>query len=145
MTFAITAFRDDDQTRMDAARHIRQVVFCDEQGVSAEDEWDGKDHVCEHFLLTDGHEPVGTARVRPYGPGIFKVERVAVLKGRRGKGAGKAIMDFIMARFKSARPGAVVLNAQVAVEEFYRRLGFVSEGERFEEAGITHIHMVWRP
>jgi len=145
MAFTITAFRSDDAPRMDAARHIRQVVFCDEQGVSAADEWDGKDHACEHFLLTDNGAPIGTARVRIYGPGMFKVERVAVLKNRRGGGAGLAIMDFIMARLKAAQPGAVVLNAQVTVEDFYRRLGFVSEGELFDEAGIAHVHMVWRP
>ncbi len=142
MAFALVAFHADDGTRLDLARHIRQAVFCEEQGVSPADEWDGKDAVCEHFLLLDGDIPIGCARLRSLGPGVFKIERVAVLKEKRGTGAGKAIMREIMAKLTSA---TVVLNAQLAVEEFYSRLGFVGEGELFEEAGIRHVHMIWRP
>jgi predicted GNAT family N-acyltransferase len=36
---------------------------------------------------------------------------------------------------------AVVLHAQVAVAGFYRRLGYVEEGDLFDEAGIPHIAM----
>ena len=141
MTLSVVAFHTDDNDRMDAARRIRQVVFCDEQGVSAEEEWDGKDDLCQHFLLCDGDTPIATARVRPYGPAIYKVERVAVLKDRRGTGAGKTIMLAVIGRLEQA---TVVLNAQTAVEAFYSRLGFVSEGEVFVEANIAHIHMVLR-
>ena len=33
------------------------------------------------------------------------------------------------------------MNAQVHAEPFYERAGFVSEGERFMEAGIEHVRM----
>ena len=144
MGFTVAVITAED-TRMAEARRIRDVVFCQEQSVSPEEEWDGKDHLCEHYLLSDGEAVIGTARVRPYGPGIFKVERVAVLKENRTRGAGKAIMQAILDRLSTRKPNAVVLNAQCAVEEFYARLGFVSEGDVFEEANIAHIHMVWRP
>ena len=126
---------------MAAARHIRDVVFCQEQGVSAAEEWDGTDDACEHFLLTDGDEVLACARVRPYGPDTFKIERVAVLKEHRGRGIGAAIMEEVMARVGGA---TMVLNAQTAVEGFYGRLGFVAEGAVFQEAGIDHIKMVRR-
>ena len=142
MTFTLIAFRPDDVPHMDSARRIRQTVFCEEQGVSPDEEWDGKDAVCEHFLVLENGAAIGCARLRSLGPGLFKIERVAVLKERRDTGAGKAIMRDIMARLGKA---TVVLNAQLAVEEFYSRLGFVGEGEVFEEAGISHIHMIWRP
>ena len=35
----------------------------------------------------------------------------------------------------------IVLHAQVAVAGFYRRLGYVEEGDLFEEAGIPHVAM----
>jgi predicted GNAT family N-acyltransferase len=145
MAFSITAFHIDDAVHMERAHHIRHVVFCDEQGVSAEEEWDDKDGHCEHFLIADDATPVGTARVRPYGPGIFKIERVAVLKSQRGTGAGKALMLEILARLRSQNARAAVLNAQIASSGFYGSLGFVGEGETFMEANIPHIHMVWRP
>jgi predicted GNAT family N-acyltransferase len=36
---------------------------------------------------------------------------------------------------------AIELHAQCYVEEFYRRAGYVREGEPFEEAGIAHVVM----
>ena len=51
MTFVIHAFQADDAPLMAAAREIRNAVFCDEQGVPPELEWDGHDKTCEHFLL----------------------------------------------------------------------------------------------
>ena len=142
MTFVVIAFRADNVVHMDAARHIRQTVFCEEQGVSAADEWDGKDPACEHFLVLDGDRALGCARMRPYGPGTYKIERVAVLKDHRGRGAGAAIMAEILRRLDKA---TIVLNAQLAVESFYAGLGFVSEGDVFVEAEIPHVHMVRRP
>jgi predicted GNAT family N-acyltransferase len=126
---------------MAAARHIRDLVFCQEQGVSADVEWDDHDEASEHFLLYDGESAIACARVRPYGPGTFKIERVAVLKEHRGSGIGAAIMEAIMVHLGAA---TLALNAQTAVERFYSRLGFVSEGAVFQEAGIDHIKMVKR-
>ncbi len=114
-----------------------------EQGVPADIEWDGKDPDCEHFLAERHGEPVGTARLAPYGNGAFKVERVAVLKPSRRFGIGKAIMVFIMDRIKTSE--TLVLNAQIQVEDFYEQLGFVRSGEEFEEAGIPHVPMAWSP
>lgn len=142
LTFRVEAFRADDAARMSAARRIRQVVFCEEQGVSAADEWDGKDETCEHFLLLDGGLPIACARLRPYTGGTTKVERVAVLRDHRGRGAGAAIMQDLLARLAGK---TVVLNAQLAVEGFYAKLGFVPEGAIFSEAGIDHVHMVKAP
>ncbi len=142
LTFQVEDFRADDVVRMDAARRIRQIVFCEEQGVSAADEWDGNDDACDHFLLIDGGDPIGCARLRPYTGGTIKVERVAVLKNQRGRGAGVAIMRALLVRLAGK---TVVLNAQLAVEGFYAKLGFVPKGEIFNEAGIDHIHMVKAP
>ena len=143
INFTIRAFHTDDTACMDAARIIRDAVFCEEQGVPANLEWDGKDRLCEHFLLDADGVAIATARVRPYGPSIFKVERVAVLREKRSLGAGQAIMKYILNRLRNS--GTIVLNAQARVEDFYERLGFVREDDTFEEAGIPHVHMVWRP
>lgn len=142
LAFKIEAFRANDAARMAAARRIRQIVFCEEQGVAAADEWDGKDDACDHFLVRDDGAAIGCARLRPYTGGAVKVERVAVLKDHRGRGAGVAIMQALLARLAGK---IVVLNAQLAVEGFYTKLGFVPKGAVFSEAGIDHIHMVKAP
>jgi predicted GNAT family N-acyltransferase len=131
--------------RMTEARAIRYAVFCEEQQVPLDLEWDEHENVCEHVLAEVAGVPFGAARVRPYKPGVFKVERVAVLKEARGQGIGLFIMAEIMRRLADRKAAAVVLNAQTQVEAFYHRLGFVSEGEHFMEAGIPHVHMRWLP
>lgn len=131
--------------RMALARHIRYTVFCEEQQVPLDLEWDEHEGICEHVLAEAGGVPLGAARVRPYKPGIFKVERVAVLENARGQGVGLMIMAEIMRRLADRKAAAAVLNAQAQVEDFYLKLGFVSEGEHFMEAGIPHVHMRWEP
>jgi predicted GNAT family N-acyltransferase len=140
MALRCVRFRIDDP-RMAAARTIRKTVFCGEQNVSSEEEWDGKDAESDHFLLSEGDTPVGVARTRAYGPGAAKIERVAVLKEHRGHGAGKAVMDAVLAHLRATGVRTAILNAQVAVEGFYKDLGFVSEGEHFWEAEIEHVRM----
>jgi predicted GNAT family N-acyltransferase len=126
-----------------AAFAIRREVFCVEQGVPEHEEIDGLDDACHHYLVRSDAEPVATARVRRLPDGAHKVERVAVRKLYRGSGLGRALMDRVMADIASAGGArVVVLNAQLAVRDFYAGLGFRAEGEVFEEAGIPHVRMV---
>ncbi|MGE4064041.1 MAG: GNAT family N-acetyltransferase [Rhodospirillaceae bacterium] len=131
--------------RMAEARRIRFTVFCEEQQVPPDLEWDAHEAVCEHVLADVDGVALGAARIRPYQPSVFKIERVAVVKEARGQGIGLFIMAEIMRRLADRRASAVVLNAQAQVETFYHQLGFLSEGEQFMEAGIPHVHMTWRP
>ena len=43
---------------------IRKKVFCIEQKISEEIEFDDLDYLCEHFLIYKKGEAIGTARVR---------------------------------------------------------------------------------
>ena len=125
---------------MAKARRVRTEVFCREQQVPPEIEWDGLDATCEHFLILDGDTAIGAARLRDYG-GMAKVERVAVLAPHRGRKAGWALMEALIARARGRGFTRMMLNAQVAVEGFYTAMGFAAEGERFVEADIEHVRM----
>ena len=135
-------FGCEDEPRIAAARRIREMVFCHEQGVPAALEWDGQDGAATHFLLQRDGRTIATARTRPYGDSTWKIERVAVLKPDRGTGAGREIMDAALA-FLRRQPGPVraYLHAQTEVAAFYARLGFVRQGDVFAEAGIPHVAM----
>ncbi len=146
MSMTIIAFRTSDTRRTAEARHIREQVFCREQGVPPSMEWDGGDDIATHYLAYLDTEAVGTARLRPKGAGVLKVERMAVLMSSRGQGVGRALLRQILANIvgdPSTRGTAVVLHAQTAVSVFYEKLGFVAEGAGFMEAGIPHIAMRW--
>jgi len=121
--------------------HIRTVVFVEEQDVSLSEEIDGLDPEAEHYLLTVDGVACATARVRILGL-VAKIERVAVMKNRRGQALGRKLMEFVIADIK--RDSAITtlkLGAQVQVIDFYRQLGFKSYGDEFVDAGIRHRWM----
>ncbi len=121
----------------DIASDIRRVVFIDEQQVPQEEEWDGRDPACRHFLATLDGKPVGTARLLPDG----HIGRVAVLADVRGAGVGGLLMNAAVAAAQRLGHRQVALSAQLHALAFYERLGFVAHGDEFMDAGIPHREM----
>ncbi len=119
------------------AQAVRQQVFILEQGVPVELEWDEMDALCLHVVAYDDGQPIGTGRLLPDG----HIGRMAVTETRRRAGIGSAILARLMQEAKNRGDRVVALNAQVQVQAFYRRHGFVAEGDIFMDAGIPHIHM----
>ena len=70
----------ENQSDKKKAFEIRDIVFCKEQKVSKKIEFDGLDEFCDHYLAKINELPIGTARIREEKKGIFKIERMAVLK-----------------------------------------------------------------
>ena len=66
---------------------------------------------------------------------------MAVLKGWRGQGAGKAMLRQLIDAARERGLREVALSAQVQAVEFYRAEGFAPEGAVYEEAGIPHQAM----
>lgn len=132
--------RDADFTADFAAiRLVRETVFIDEQRVPRELEFDDRDPLCRHVLAFDGERAVGTGRLDvDYGG---KIGRVAVVASHRRSGVGAAIMERLHAIAREAGLPRLWCHAQLTAVPFYERLGYVSEGPTFEEAGIEHERM----
>lgn len=121
------------------AQAIRHEVFVLEQNVPAEIEMDANDILCLHAVAYDEDgTAIATGRLLPDG----HIGRMAVRDSARNRGVGAEILRVLMEQARLRGHGAVQLNAQISAENFYQREGFAREGELFEEAGITHIHMV---
>ncbi|MCU0566453.1 MAG: GNAT family N-acetyltransferase [Oculatellaceae cyanobacterium Prado106] len=139
---------------------IRHEVFQIGQGVPPELDFDGLDKDSIHLLAWWSDRPVGTTRLRevseirvnssvetsvnnPATPSrLIKIERVAVLADYQGRGIGRRLMEEAIAYLQQQQqPLTVKVNAQLQVQEFYRKLGFQPRGSVFEEAGIPHIEM----
>ncbi|SDN58850.1 GNAT family N-acetyltransferase [Vreelandella arcis] len=120
------------------ASDVRRVVFIDEQRVPQDEEWDGQDPACRHFLAYLNGDPVGTARLLPDG----HIGRVAVLAEARGAGIGRMLMQAAMATAQRVGHGQVALSSQLHALPFYERLGFIAHGEVFMDAGIPHREMI---
>ena len=128
------------------AFEIRDLVFCKEQKVSKKIEFDGLDQFCNHYLAKINDLPIGTARVREQKKGIFKIERMAVLKRYRKKGVGKAIIKKILKNYlKLSKINKLILNSQIEAKDFYKKFGFVEVGKEFVEANIKHQKMIYEP
>ena len=123
--------------------NIRQIVFREEQGVPYhEDEVLKEELEAKTYLIYLGDKPIGTLRYRLVND-CYKIERFAILKEYRNRGYGKLAMEFITNLIASKfNPCIVTLNSQERVIEFYKKCGFTPVGEKFQEAGITHIKMI---
>ncbi|WP_336141159.1 GNAT family N-acetyltransferase [Acinetobacter sp. 102] len=125
-----------DQLQQDA-KLIRTLVFIQEQGIAEVDEWDEQDAISQHFVIYDQDQPIATARLLQNN----SVGRVAVLKAYRGQGLGQMIMLEIIAFAKQQGRIFLHLSSQVHAMSFYQQLGFVVQGDEYDECGIPHIEM----
>ena len=77
------------RSELDGSFAVRREVFIGEQKIAREDEWDGLEDVCLHFIAKQGKRIIGTARLRFLEAGHAKIERMAVLKPYRRRGGGR--------------------------------------------------------
>ena len=122
---------------------IRQKVFVDEQNVKYEEEViPQEEKEAKHFLIYYKETPVGTIRYRITGNREIKLERFAILKDYRNKGYGKEAFLYLVNKLgEEFNPCLVYFNAQYQLLDYYKKLGFIEEGETFYEANIKHIRM----
>jgi len=126
-----------EKAREQASR-IRFRVFVEEQGVPREIELDELDARCLHAVAFDGKGvPVGTGRLLPDG----HIGRMAVLEQCRRQGVGTLLLNRLLDAARERGDREILLSAQVHAVDFYRRHGFETAGEVYEEAGIPHRAM----
>jgi predicted GNAT family N-acyltransferase len=129
-----------DQSEVDAALALRYDVFCVEQGVSLEDERDGRDEQALHLVVFDDGVVVATCRLLPAG-GDVKLGRMAVAASHRGRGLAAQLLAEADARARELGASRVVLAAQLTAQAIYERAGYVPYGDVFLDAGIEHVMM----
>ncbi|MEQ9354752.1 GNAT family N-acetyltransferase [Coleofasciculus chthonoplastes] len=125
-----------------AIQGVRRSVFHIEQGVDPALDLDGKDETADHILAYMENQPVGTVRVRYLDHQTAKIERLAVLSDFRGQGIGKTLMEEALNIAANKQNNTVVIHAQDYVKSLYLKLGFLPEGGKFYEAGISHVKMI---
>jgi YbgC/YbaW family acyl-CoA thioester hydrolase len=125
----------------DASR-IRTEVFVREQRIPAELEWDEADATAIHAVAYNRiGQAVATGRLLPASDGVAKVGRMAVHQVLRGCGYGEQVLRALAALAHQRGDRGIELHAQRTARDFYARLGFLPQGEPYEEAGIPHINM----
>ena len=127
---------------------IREVVFIEEQHVPAGIERDDEDSRAYHVLALEGGHAIGTGRLvmlaePPSGEtGRWaEVGRMAVLQAYRRFGTGTKLLEELEKQARRNEASGIVLRAQLAALEFYRRHGYQPYGAVFHESGMPHLEM----
>ncbi len=124
------------------AQRVRTAVFIEEQGIAREDEWDAADQTCLHAVAYNRlGQPVATGRLLQAAPGVGKVGRMAVHRVLRGTGVGRDIVNALTIAARQRGDQSIRLSAQRTAEGFYRRLGYQTVGDTYEDVGIPHVDM----
>lgn len=133
-----------NKKELDEVFRIREEVFVKGQNVPKEMEIDEEDEKATHIIVLLGEKPVGCARIVMEG-NRARLGRIAILDECRGKGYGKDLVKFLIKFCLDKKVKEIYMHAQYYLNKFYSELGFVDRGEIFDEAGIKHIEMVYKP
>lgn len=127
------------QHDINALKSVRITVFMEEQEVPEELEWDEFDEPSWHVLAEDkGGSAIGTGRLQRDG----KITRIAVLPDWRRQGVADAMLTELLNIARQNQLAQLYMHAQTSALPLYRRHGFETDGEEFDEAGIPHITML---
>lgn len=129
-----------DSPLLEKALKLRREVFVVEQGVPVELEIDEYDEKAVHFVTLKAGEAVAAMRLVPHGNSA-KIGRVAVKRELRRKGLGTALMKRGIEHAGALGLLEIFLDAQVDSISFYEKMGFMPEGELFDDAGLPHRRM----
>lgn len=144
LTHTIKAFHELTVDELYEILKLRSEVFVVEQNCVFLDQ-DDKDQKCYHLMLYSDDQLVGYSRLVPAGLSYSEmaIGRVITSPLARRKGFGKILMELSIdycRKFFGA--GDIRLGAQTYAQGFYASLGFVAEGDTYDEDGIEHIEMV---
>lgn len=120
---------------------LREQVFTIGQKCT-EPDMDGVDLDALHLL---GYEAkMLVAYLRCYEKdGSLRLGRILVAPDHQGKGLGRMMMQETLSHLREHQPNMLIeMSAQKYLEDFYASLGFVTEGEPYQEAGIEHVFML---
>ncbi len=139
----------ETQSDLNAVLSIRRQVFKVELGMfgeSVEDVDDRRSVIALGLITLESGTvlPVGTGRLTlgagRFGEGVLTW--VATAAGFRRMGVGEAVVRFLLDAADRAGSPPLILAAQAPAIEFYRRLGFIPNGQRYIVSGIDHLPMI---
>lgn len=151
ITYHWRTFAEFSTTELYRLLQLRQRVFVVEQNCPYLDA-DGLDEEAWHLLgwrVAEGESEL-VACLRLIFPGKKfsgpAIGRLVTAEAVRSQGVGRELMQKALHQAQLKWPGqAVTISAQHYLEDFYRRIGFVAVSPPYDEDGILHLDMTFRP
>lgn len=147
ITHIIKPFDQLTVTELYALLRLRSEVFVVEQNCVFLDQ-DDKDQKCHHVLVYADNKLAAYSRLVPAGLSYTEVSigRVITSSQARGTGLGRKLMELsIKACNNIFGEQNIRIGAQTYALPFYESLGFIADGDRYDEDGIEHVEMVRKP
>lgn len=144
LNYCIKSFDELTNNELYNLLRLRSEIFVVEQNCAYLD-LDNKDQKSFHLLYYVNNEFAGSTRLVPAGLSFEEISigRVVIASSHRGLGLGVKLMETAIEGCQQKfGNGPIRIGAQYHLSKFYQSLGFVEQGEQYEEDGIPHIEML---
>lgn len=124
-------------------RELRHAVFAEELGLTLMGGLDERDATSRHVqALADDQSLIGAARLTP----DHRIERLAVRKDWRGRGAGRALLQTLLREAAMHGGNLATVLTPLSARDFFAGQGFLAEGpmSSASSASATHLQPMYR-
>lgn len=130
------------QSDLDAAFQLRCHVHEVEQKIPRPLYPDSFDGLADHAVAYDSAgRCIGTGRAFRMDSRTVRIGRQVVAPDARHHGVGRSVYAALERITRMRGMKEIVVHAHLHAERFYANLGFVREGEVFEEKGVRRIRL----
>lgn len=135
---------DFGSSRYDELVQLRYKILLEPLGLKFLDHHRAKEANYLHIGCVEQLDDtlVGGLLLAPVDDETIRLMQVAVDNKYQGEGIGKELVKYAEQRAKDAGFHRMIMHAMLSVVNFYEKMGYVQEGEIFEENGITFAKMV---
>ena len=122
---------------------LRKKVFCTEQKIKEETEFDCLDGKSLHLLISENSLPVGTGRITEKDNKAIHFGHVAIDKAFRKKGFGEILIAEMIKKSKELGAEKITINAQSHAVPFYEKQGFAVDGCERSNGEFAFVPMTY--
>ncbi|WP_276132936.1 GNAT family N-acetyltransferase [Polluticoccus soli] len=121
---------------------LREEVLRKPIGLSLKDEDLSGDDLDKIIIAESGSELLGCVMIHPtHETTVLKLRQMAVQPSQQRKGIGQLLISVAENECRSAGATRIILHARIEAEGFYKKLGYATVSDIFNEVGIPHVVM----
>ena len=135
---------DFGSSRYDELVQLRYKILLEPLGLRFLDSFRDKESTYLHIGCIENLDDklVGGLVLAPVNDEEVRMMQVAVDTRYQGEGIGRELVKYAEKRAKDSGFSKIIMHAMLSVVNFYEKIGYVQEGDIFEESGITFAKMV---
>ncbi len=121
---------------------LREQILRKPLGLPVSQEELADDAIRQHFCAVAFGAVIGTVSLRPLDEATLHLKQMAVSTTERNSHVGAQLVAHAEAWGAGAGFNLMIAHARVGAEGFYFKLGYVQEGDPFEEQTIPHVRVI---